>query len=261
MVAIGPEQFAEMLAGFHTIDEHLRTTPFQRNLPVLMGLLSVWYTEFFGAQSQAVLPYSQYLSRFPAYLQQLCMESNGKSVTRDGDPVHWQTGEIVWGEPGTNGQHAFYQLLHQGTRLVPADFIGFAQPVQDLDGMHDLFLSNLLAQPRALAFGKTADEVAAEGTPPELVPHKVMPGNRPSTVILAPRLTPSVLGQLVALYEHRVLTQGVVWGLDSFDQWGVELGKVMASELAPLLTSPREPDTSALDSSTATLLRRLRSTA
>ena len=173
--------------------------------------------------------------------------------------MHWDTGEIVWGEPGTNGQHAFYQLLHQGTRLVPADFIGFAEPVQDLDGMHDLFLSNLLAQPRALAFGKTAAEVAAEGTPPELVPHKVMPGNRPSTMILAPRLTPSVLGQLVALYEHRVLTQGVVWGLDSFDQWGVELGKVMANELAPLLTSPTDPDTSALDSSTATLLRRLRS--
>jgi glucose-6-phosphate isomerase len=258
MVAIGPERFAEMLAGFHAVDEHLRTAPFERNLPVLMGLLSVWYTELFGAQSQAVLPYSQYLSRFPAYLQQLCMESNGKSVTRDGDPVHWETGEIVWGEPGTNGQHAFYQLLHQGTRLVPADFIGFAQPVEDLDGMHDLFLSNLLAQPRALAFGKTAEEVAAEGTPPELVPHKVMPGNRPSSVVLAPRLTPSVLGQLVALYEHRVLTQGVVWGVDSFDQWGVELGKVMANELAPLIASTDAPDTSSLDSSTATLLARLR---
>jgi len=258
MVAIGPQQFAEMLAGFHAVDEHLRTAPFGSNLPVLMGLLSVWYTELFGAQSQAVLPYSQYLSRFPAYLQQLCMESNGKSVTRDGDPVHWETGEIVWGEPGTNGQHAFYQLLHQGTRLVPADFIGFARPVEDLDGMHDLFLSNLLAQPRALAFGRTAEEVAAEGTPPELVPHKVMPGNRPSSVILAPRLTPSVLGQLVALYEHRVLTQGVVWGVDSFDQWGVELGKVMANELAPLITSTDPPDTSSLDSSTATLLARMR---
>ncbi len=258
MVAIGADQFGEMLAGFHTIDEHLRTAPLERNLPVLMGLLSVWYSGFFDAQSQAVLPYSQYLSRFPAYLQQLCMESNGKSVTRDGDPVHWDTGEIVWGEPGTNGQHAFYQLLHQGTRLVPADFLGFAQPVHDLDGMHELFLSNLLAQPRALAFGKTAEEVAAEGTPPELVPHKVMPGNRPSSVLLAPRLTPSVLGQLVALYEHRVLTQGVVWGVDSFDQWGVELGKVMANQLAPLLTSTEATDTSALDSSTATLLGRLR---
>jgi glucose-6-phosphate isomerase len=258
MVAIGPEQFAEMLAGFHAVDEHLRSAPFEANLPVLMGLLSVWYTELFDAQSQAVLPYSQYLSRFPAYLQQLCMESNGKSVTRDGDPVHWQTGEIVWGEPGTNGQHAFYQLLHQGTRFVPADFIGFARPVHDLDGMHELFLSNLLAQPRALAFGRTAEEVAADGTPPDVVPHKVMPGNRPSSTILAPRLTPSVLGQLVALYEHRVLTQGVVWGVDSFDQWGVELGKVMASELAPLLTAPQEPDTSGLDSSTATLLTHLR---
>jgi glucose-6-phosphate isomerase len=258
MVAIGPEQFGEMLAGLHAVDEHLRTTPFEHNLPVLMGLLSVWYSDFFGAQSHAVLPYSQYLSRFPAYLQQLCMESNGKSVTRAGDLVHWDTGEIVWGEPGTNGQHAFYQLLHQGTRLVPADFIGFAQPVADLDGMHDLFLSNLLAQPRALAFGRTADEVAAEGTPGWLVPHKVMPGNRPSSMILAPRLTPSVLGQLVAVYEHRVLTQGVVWGVDSFDQWGVELGKVMANELAPLLTSTAEPDTFALDSSTATVLKRLR---
>jgi glucose-6-phosphate isomerase len=259
MVAIGPEQFEEMLTGFRVVDEHLRTAPFERNLPVLMGLLSVWYTEFFGAQSQAVLPYSQYLSRFPAYLQQLCMESNGKSVTRAGDAVHWDTGEIVWGEPGTNGQHAFYQLLHQGTRLVPADFIGFAEPVADLDGMHDLFLSNLLAQPRALAFGRTAEEVAAEGTPAWLVPHKVMPGNRPSSVVLAPRLTPSVLGQLVALYEHRVLTQGVVWGIDSFDQWGVELGKVMASELAPLLTAADAPDLSELDSSTATLVERLRS--
>jgi len=221
-------------------------------------LLSVWYSGFFGAQSHAVLPYSQYLSRFPAYLQQLCMESNGKSVTRDGAPVHWQTGEIVWGEPGTNGQHAFYQLLHQGTRLVPADFIGFVRPLHDVDGMHDLFCSNLLAQPRALAFGRTAQEVAAEGTPQELVPHKVMPGNRPSSVLLAPRLTPSVLGQLVAVYEHRVLTQGVVWGVDSFDQWGVELGKVMANQLAPVLTAEAEPDTGGLDSSTVELVRRLR---
>ena len=258
MVAIGPVQFGEMLAGFRTIDEHVRHAPFERNLPVLLGLISVWYGDFFGAQSQAVLPYSQYLARFPAYLQQLCMESNGKSVTREGDPVHWDTGEIVWGEPGTNGQHAFYQLLHQGTRLVPADFIGFAQPVHDLDGMHDLFSSNLLAQPRALAFGKTAEEVAAEGTAPDVVAHKVMPGNRPSNTILAPQVTPFVLGQLVATYEHRVLTQGVVWGLDSFDQWGVELGKVMANQLAPLLTSAGAPDVSGLDSSTAELVRRLR---
>jgi glucose-6-phosphate isomerase len=259
MLTIGPDNFQDMLAGFHTVDEHLRTAPFERNLPVLMGLISVWYVAFFDAQSHAVLPYSQYLARFPAYLQQLCMESNGKSVTREGEPVHWQTGEVVWGEPGTNGQHAFYQLLHQGTRLVPADFIGFAQPNHDLDGMHDLFLSNLLAQPRALAFGRTAEEVAAEGVPAELVPHKVMPGNRPSSTLLAPKLTPSVLGQLVATYEHRVLTQGVVWGVDSFDQWGVELGKVMANELAPLLTATEDPDTSGLDSSTATLARRLRS--
>ncbi len=258
MVAIGPERFGEMLQGFRTIDEHLRTVPFDRNLPVLMGLLSVWYAGFFGAQSQTVLPYSQYLSRFPAYLQQLCMESNGKSVTRDGQPVHWQTGEIVWGEPGTNGQHAFYQLLHQGTRLVPADFIGFAEPLEDLEGMHDLLGSNLLAQPRALAFGRTAEEVVADGTPAAVVPHKVMPGNRPSSVLLAPRLTPSVLGQLVAVYEHRVLTQGVIWGLDSFDQWGVELGKVMANQLAPALTAEEAPDTSSLDSSTAELVRRLR---
>ncbi len=258
MVAIGPVQFGEMLAGFRTIDEHVRHAPFERNLPVLLGLISVWYGDFFGAQSQAVLPYSQYLARFPAYLQQLCMESNGKSVTRDGDPVHWDTGEIVWGEPGTNGQHAFYQLLHQGTRLVPADFIGFAQPVHDLDRMHDLFSSNLLAQPRALAFGRTADEVAAEGAAPDVVAHKVMPGNRPSNTILAPQVTPFVLGQLVATYEHRVLTQGVVWGLDSFDQWGVELGKVMANQLAPLLTSAGAPDLSGLDSSTAELVRRLR---
>jgi len=258
MLAIGREQFAEMLAGFHAIDEHLRTTPFEQNLPVLMGLVSVWYINFFKTQSQAVLPYSQYLSRFPAYLQQLCMESNGKSVTRDGEKVTWQTGEVVWGEPGTNGQHAFYQLLHQGTRLVPADFIGFEQPNHDLGQMHDLFSANFLAQPRALAFGKTGPEVLAEGTPESLMPHRVMPGNRPSNVLLAPRLTPSTLGQLVAVYEHRVLTQGVVWGLDSFDQWGVELGKAMANQLAPVLLAEDAPDTSALDSSTAELARRLR---
>jgi glucose-6-phosphate isomerase len=258
MLAIGREQFAEMLAGFHTIDEHLRTAPFEQNLPVLMGLISVWYINFFKTQSQAVLPYSQYLSRFPAYLQQLCMESNGKSVTRDGDKVTWQTGEVVWGEPGTNGQHAFYQLLHQGTRLVPADFIGFTEPNHDVGQMHDLFSSNLLAQPRALAFGKTGYEIAQEGTDKALVPHKVMPGNRPSNVLLAPKLTPSTLGQLVAAYEHRVLSQGVIWGLDSFDQWGVELGKAMASELAPVLLAEGEPDTEGLDSSTAELAKRLR---
>jgi len=261
MLAIGREQFAQMLAGFHAVDEHVRTTPFESNLPVLMGLISVWYINFFKTQSQAVLPYSQYLTRFPAYLQQLCMESNGKSMTRDGQSVTWQTGEIVWGEPGTNGQHAFYQLLHQGTRLVPVDFIGFAEPNHDLGQMHDLLSSNLLAQPRALAFGKTGYEIAQEGTPKELVPHKVMPGNRPSNVLLAPKLTPSTLGQLVATYEHRVLTQGVIWGVDSFDQWGVELGKAMANQLAPVLlseTGPAVDGSDGLDSSTAELARRLR---
>ena len=205
-----------------------------------------------------MLPYSQYLARFPAYLQQLCMESNGKSVTRDGEQVTWQTGEVVWGEPGTNGQHAFYQLLHQGTRLVPADFIGFTEPHHDLGEMHDLFSSNLLAQPQALAFGKFGQEILAEGTPESLMPHKVMPGNRPVEHAARPELTPSTLGQLVATYEHRVLTQGVIWGLDSFDQWGVELGKVMAGQLAPVLLDAGEPDLSALDSSTAALARRLR---
>jgi glucose-6-phosphate isomerase len=257
MVAIGPEQYRELLDGFHTVDEHFRTAPYEENLPALLGLISVWYVDFFGAQSQAVLPYSQYLARFPAYLQQLCMESNGKSVTLDGSPVDVPTGEIVWGEPGTNGQHAFYQLLHQGTVLVPADFLAFAQPNHDLDGMHDLFLANFLAQPRALAFGRTAEEVAAEGTAEAVVPHKVMPGNRPSNAIVAPKLTPSVLGQLVAAYEHRVFTQGVVWGINSFDQWGVELGKVMANQLAPKLQSEAAPDYDA-DSSTNELVRLLR---
>jgi glucose-6-phosphate isomerase len=257
MVAIGPEQYREMLDGFHTVDEHFRTAPYEENLPALLGLISVWYVDFFGAQSQAVLPYSQYLARFPAYLQQLCMESNGKSVTLDGSPVDVATGEIVWGEPGTNGQHAFYQLLHQGTVLVPADFLAFAQPNHDLDGMHDLFLANFLAQPRALAFGRTAEEVAAEGTAPDVVPHKVMPGNHPSNAIVAPKLTPSVLGQLVAAYEHRVFTQGVVWGINSFDQWGVELGKVMASQLAPKLQSESAPEYDS-DSSTNALVRYLR---
>ncbi|WP_448639060.1 glucose-6-phosphate isomerase [Geodermatophilus sp. URMC 63] len=257
MVAIGPEQYRELLDGFHAVDEHFRTAPYEENLPALLGLISVWYVDFFGAQSQAVLPYSQYLARFPAYLQQLCMESNGKSVTLEGAPVDVATGEVVWGEPGTNGQHAFYQLLHQGTVLVPADFIGFAQPNHDLDGMHDLFLANFLAQPRALAFGRTAEEVAAEGTAADVVPHRVMPGNRPSNAIVAPKLTPSVLGQLVAAYEHRVFTQGVVWGINSFDQWGVELGKVMANQLAPKLQSEAAPEYDS-DSSTDALVRLLR---
>jgi glucose-6-phosphate isomerase len=257
MVAIGPGHFREMLDGFHTIDEHFRTAPYEENLPALLGLISLWYVDFFGAQTQAVLPYSQYLARFPAYLQQLCMESNGKSVTLDGTPVEAATGEIVWGEPGTNGQHAFYQLLHQGTVLVPADFLAFAQPNHDLDGMHDLFLANFLAQPRALAFGRTAEEVAADGTAADVVPHKVMPGNHPSNAIVAPKLTPHVLGQLVAAYEHRVFTQGVVWGINPFDQWGVELGKVMASQLAPKLQSEGAPDYDS-DSSTDALVRLLR---
>ncbi|MCW2677349.1 MAG: Glucose-6-phosphate isomerase, partial [Modestobacter sp.] len=257
MVAVGPDHFREMLDGFHTVDEHFRTAPYEQNLPALLGLISLWYIDFFGTQTQAVLPYSQYLARFPAYLQQLCMESNGKSVRLDGSPVDVPTGEIVWGEPGTNGQHAFYQLLHQGTVLVPADFLAFAQPHHDLDDMHDLFLANFLAQPRALAFGRTAEEVAADGTPPAVVPHKVMPGNRPSNAIVAPKLTPRVLGQLVAAYEHRVFTQGVVWGINSFDQWGVELGKVMAAQLAPKLLSEQPPVYDS-DSSTNALVRLLR---
>jgi glucose-6-phosphate isomerase len=257
MVAIGPEHYREMLDGFHTVDEHFRTAPYEENLPALLGLISVWYIDFFGTQTQAVLPYSQYLARFPAYLQQLCMESNGKSVRLDGTPVDVPTGEIVWGEPGTNGQHAFYQLLHQGTVLVPADFLAFAQPNHDLDGMHELFLSNFLAQPRALAFGKTAEEVAAEGTAADVVPHKVMPGNHPSNAIVAPKLTPNTLGQLVATYEHRVFTQGVVWGINPFDQWGVELGKVMANQLAPKLQSEEAPEYDS-DPSTNALIRYLR---
>ncbi|HZE15395.1 MAG TPA: glucose-6-phosphate isomerase, partial [Mycobacterium sp.] len=234
MAAIGREAFADFLSGFHIVDEHFKTAPLESNAPALLGLLNVWYSNFFGAQTHAVLPYSDDLARFPAYLQQLTMESNGKSTRADGTPVTTDTGEIYWGEPGTNGQHAFYQLLHQGTRLVPADFIGFSEPLEDLataDGtgsMHDLLMSNLFAQTQVLAFGKTAEEIAAEGTAAEVVPHKVMPGNRPSTSILASRLTPSVLGQLIALYEHQVFTEGVVCGIDSFDQWGVELGKTQA---------------------------------
>jgi glucose-6-phosphate isomerase len=257
MVAIGPEAYDEMLAGFHAVDEHFRTAPLEANVPVLLGLLNVWYRDFFGAQTHAVLPYSQYLSRLPAYLQQLTMESNGKSVRADGQPVPTATGEVYWGEPGTNGQHAFHQLLHQGTTLVPADFIGFGEPDHDIGEMHDLLMANMLAQAAVLAFGRTAEEVAADGTPASLVPHKVMPGNRPSTVILAPRLTPATLGQLVALYEHVVFTQGVIWQIDSFDQWGVELGKVMARELAPALTSP-EPAVLDQDASTTALVAHYR---
>ncbi|MBN6055604.1 glucose-6-phosphate isomerase [Nonomuraea sp. RK-328] len=257
MIAIGPERFREMLAGFHVIDEHFRTAPPHANMPVLLGLLGVWYTDFFGAETHAVLPYSQRLHRFPAYLQQLTMESNGKSVRADGEPVTTDTGEIFWGEPGTNGQHAFYQLLHQGTRLVPADFIGFAEPYEDREGMHDLLSANLFAQTSALAFGKTAEEIAAEGTPAHIVPHKVMPGNRPSSTILAPKLTPSTLGQLVALYEHIVFVEGTIWGVDSFDQWGVELGKKMALDLAPALTG-EQPPSDLPDPSTAQLVRRYR---
>ncbi len=258
MVAIGPRAFADMLAGFRTMDLHFATAPLEANMPVLQGMLNVWYDDLFGAETHAVLPYSQRLARFPAYLQQLTMESNGKSVRRGGAPVSCQTGEVFWGEPGTNGQHAFYQLLHQGTKLVPADFVAFAESTHGRGSQQDLLVSNCLAQSKALAFGRTAEEVAADGTPPELVPHKVMPGNRPSSTILAPRLTPSVLGQLVALYEHTVFTEGVIWGIDSFDQWGVELGKVMASQLATLLTATKAPDLSEQDSSTANLVRRYR---
>ncbi|WP_341716149.1 glucose-6-phosphate isomerase [Micromonospora sp. FIMYZ51] len=257
LLAIGPAHFDDLLAGYHAVDEHFRTAPPARNAPVLLGLLNVWYANFLGAQTHAVLPYSQYLHRFPAYLQQLTMESNGKSVRTDGQPVSYDTGEIFWGEPGTNGQHAFYQLLHQGTRLVPADFIGFSAPNHDIGEMHDLFMSNFLAQTAALAFGRTAEQVAAEGTPADLVPHRVMPGNHPTTTIMAEKLTPGTLGQLVALYEHIVLTEGVIWDINPFDQWGVELGKVMANQLAPLLTGDRA-DLSNLDSSTAALISRYR---
>ena len=258
MVAIGREAFTEMLAGFHAMDEHFRTAPFGENLPVIQGMLNVWYNNFFGAQTHAVLPYSHRMARFPAYLQQLTMESNGKSVKLDGTPVAGQTGEIFWGEPGTNGQHAFYQLIHQGTKLIPADFVAFAESTHDTGDQQDLLMANCLAQTKALAFGKTAEEIAAEGTPKAVVPHKVMPGNRPSSTILAPKLTPSVLGQLVALYEHTVFVEGTIWGIDSFDQWGVELGKVMAKELAPILTDTAAPDLSGQDSSTASLVRQYR---
>ncbi|WP_343602820.1 glucose-6-phosphate isomerase [Mycobacterium sp.] len=263
MAAIGRENFADFLAGFHTVDEHFRTAPLESNAPAVLGMIELWYSAFFGAQSRAVLPYSNDMARFAAYLQQLTMESNGKSVRADGTPVTTDTGEIYWGEPGTNGQHAFYQLLHQGTRLVPADFIGFSQPTDDLptaDGtgsMHDLLMSNFFAQTQVLAFGKTAAEIAAEGTPADVVPHKVMPGNRPTTSILATRLTPSVLGQLIALYEHQVFTEGVVWGIDSFDQWGVELGKTQAKALLPVIAEDASPDKQS-DSSTDSLVRHYR---
>ncbi|MGW2178686.1 glucose-6-phosphate isomerase [Streptomyces sp. NPDC001732] len=255
MIAIGPDRFREMLDGFHLVDEHFRTAPAEANAPLLMGLLGIWYGAFFDAQSHAVLPYSHYLSRFTAYLQQLDMESNGKSVDRDGNPVDWQTGPVVWGTPGTNGQHAYYQLIHQGTKAIPADFIGFAEPVADLQpglvAQHDLLMANFFAQTQALAFGKTPDEVRAEGVPEELVPHKTFHGNHPTTTILADRLTPSVLGQLIALYEHKVFVQGAVWNIDSFDQWGVELGKVLAKRIEPVLSGGEGGEQ--LDSSTAAL--------
>ena len=257
MLAIGPDHFRAMLDGFHQMDEHFRTAPFASNLPVLMGLLAVWYNNFFGAQTVAVLPYEQYLKRFPAYLQQLTMESNGKHVTLEGTGVAYQTGPIYWGEPGTNGQHSFYQLIHQGTRLIPCDFIAFVQPLNPLGRHHDILLANVFAQTEALAFGKTPEEVKAEGTPDGLVPHRVFQGNRPSNTILADRLTPATLGKLVALYEHSVFTQGTIWNINSFDQWGVELGKALAQRIIPELESREEPRLGH-DSSTNTLIRRYR---
>jgi glucose-6-phosphate isomerase len=257
MIAIGPENFRAMLNGFHQMDEHFRTAPFERNLPVLIGLLSLWYNDFFGAQTVAVLPYEQYLKRFPAYLQQLTMESNGKHVTLDGKEISRDTGPIYWGEPGTNGQHSFYQLIHQGTRLIPSDFIAFAKPLNKLGRHHDMLLANVFAQTEALAFGKTPAQVKAEGTPDWLVPHRVFEGNRPSNTILAEKLTPEALGKLVALYEHAVFTQGVIWNIDSFDQWGVELGKLLAQRIIPELENSAEPVLNH-DSSTNTLIRRYR---
>src|SRR5581483_6935114 len=244
-------------AGFHAVDEHFRTAPFERNLPVLMGLLCVWYANFFGAETVAVLPYDQYLKRFPAYLQQLTMESNGKRVTLDGTAVDYMTGPIFWGEPGTNGQHSFFQLIHQGTHLIPCDFIAFARTPNPLDSQHDLLIASVLAQSEALAFGKTADEVRAEGTPKALVPHRTFVGNQPSSTLLAEQLTPETLGKLVALYEHSVFTQGTIWGIDSFDQWGVELGKALAQRIIPELDSATEPKLGH-DSSTNALIRRFR---
>jgi glucose-6-phosphate isomerase len=258
MVAIGPEHFTEMLAGFHEMDEHFRTAPVERNLPMLLGLLAVWYGDFFGAQTYGVMPYEQYLKRFPAYLQQLTMESNGKHVTLQGAEVDYDTGAVFWGEPGTNGQHSFYQLIHQGTKLIPVDLIGFGKTLNPLRNHHDILSSNVFAQAQALAFGKTKEEVLAEGTSPEVAPHRVMPGNRPTNVLLAEKLTPHLLGTLVALYEHSVFTQGAIWDIDSFDQWGVELGKVLATAILPELESPGEPELSH-DSSTNALIRRYRS--
>lgn len=254
MLAIGPDNFDDMLRGFYTMDEHFRTAPLAENLPIILALIGVWNTNFLGAETEAILPYDQYLHRFPAYLQQCNMESNGKAVRRDGQPVHYTTGPIVWGEPGTNGQHAFYQLIHQGTRLVPCDFIGFAQPLNDPDGTgthHRKLIANMFAQSQALAFGKTADEVRAEGVPEELIPHKTFPGNRPSNTILLPKLTPNTLGQLIALYEHKIFVQGALWGIDSFDQWGVELGKVLAKDIYEQLDAAELP---AADSSTSALI-------
>ena len=257
MVAVGPEHFAEMLAGFHEMDEHFRTAPLEQNLPVLLGLLAVWYGDFFDAQTAGVMPYDQYLKRFPAYLQQLTMESNGKHVTLQGEQVDYPTGAVYWGEPGTNGQHSFYQLIHQGTRLIPVDLIGFGQGLNPIGEHHDILSSNVFAQAQALAFGKTLEEVLAEGTAPDVAPHRVMPGNRPTNVLLARILTPRLLGALVALYEHSVFTQGSIWDIDSFDQWGVELGKVLAVQIVPELTSAAEPELSH-DSSTNALIRRYR---
>jgi len=258
MLAIGPENFEEMLAGFHAMDEHFRTAPFDQNLPVLLGLLAVWYNNFFGAQTVAVLPYDQYLKRFPAYLQQLTMESNGKRVRLDGTPVTYETGPIYWGEPGTNGQHSFYQLIHQGTKLIPCDFIAFSQPLNRIGNHHDLLIANVFAQSEALAFGKSPEEVKDEGTPDWLVPHRVFAGNRPSNTLLLDKLTPEALGKLVALYEHSVFTQGTIWGIDSFDQWGVELGKALAQRIVPELSPSDAPLTH--DSSTNRLIRRYRET-
>ena len=257
MIAVGPERFRELLDGSHQMDEHFRTAPLDRNLPAILGLLGLWYTDFFDAQTMGVMPYSQYLARFPAYLQQLTMESNGKHVTVDGARVNYETGPIFWGEPGTNGQHSFYQLIHQGTRLIPCDFIGFVQPLEDIGDHHDLLMANMFAQTEALAFGKTAEQVKREGVPDALVPAKEFDGNRPTTTILAERLSPATLGALIALYEHAVFTQGVIWNIDSFDQWGVELGKVLALKIAPELTSKEAPQLGH-DSSTTGLIRRYR---
>jgi glucose-6-phosphate isomerase len=257
MLAVGPDQFRELLAGFHAMDEHFRTAPLEQNLPVLMGLLAVWYADFFGAQTTGVMPYDQYLKRFPAYLQQLTMESNGKHVTLEGVHVDYETSAVYWGEPGTNGQHSFYQLIHQGTKLIPVDLIGFGQSLNPLRDHHDILTSNVFAQAQGLAFGKTEDEVRAEGTAENVVPHRVMEGNRPTNVLLAEVLTPRLLGSLIALYEHSVFTQGTIWNIDSFDQWGVELGKVLAQQIVPELEGEHEPQLNH-DSSTNALIRRYR---